>query len=486
MRILGVSALSHDASLAVVEDGVVRFAAHAERYSRVKNDPHLNSGIIEEALSYGKPDVVAWYERPLIKKVRHLTAGQYDHAFARADLPKGYLRRAGLGGIPIQYVGHHLSHAAAGAATSGFTDSSILVADAIGEFTTFSAFTYAEGQLRRVRSIRYPHSLGLLYSAFTRRCGLKPNEEEYILMGMAGCGTPLHTEQIVEDFVEPRDFGFRLRCNVHRGIGDWHPEAHLPDLAASIQQVTEEILLASAAWLRRACPSPNLILAGGLALNCVVNSKIAQSRLFDRMWILPNPGDAGSSLGAAAATHGAPVTWPGPYLGTRIDRPLPIRSIVESLEAGQVVGVANGAAEFGPRALGNRSLLADPRGPGVKDLVNKVKGREPFRPFAPAVLQEMAGAYFEMTPYVSPYMQYVMTCRQPTEFPGIIHCDGTSRVQTVRRDQNAHLYDLLTEFHRRTGCPMLLNTSLNLKGEPLVNSLADAQRFSAATGVPVF
>lgn len=486
MRILGVSALSHDASLAVVEDGAIRFAAHAERYSRVKNDPHLNPGIIREALAYGRPDMIAWYERPLVKKLRHLAAGQYDHAVARTDLPRGYLRRAGLAGIPIRYVGHHAAHAAAGAATSGFADSSVLVADAIGEFTTFSAFTYAAGRLRQVRSIRYPHSLGLLYSAFTRRCGFKPNEEEYILMGMAGYGTPVHAKQILEDFIEPQDFGFRLKRNVHRGIGDWLPDALLPDLAASIQQVTEEILLASAAWLRRTCPSANLILAGGLALNCVANSKIAQARLFDRMWILPNPGDAGSSLGAAAAISGAPVTWTGPYLGTNIDRALPIRSIIDRLEAGQVVGVANGAAEFGPRALGNRSLLADPRGPGVKDLVNKVKGREPFRPFAPAVLHEMAAEYFEMAPGESPYMQYVMTCRKPAEFPGIVHCDATSRVQTVRREQNANLYDLLREFHWRTGCPMLLNTSLNLKGEPLVNSLADARRFSAATGVEVF
>jgi carbamoyltransferase len=486
MRILGVSALSHDASLAVVEDDAIRFAAHAERYSRVKNDPYLSPDIIQEAVSYGRPDVIAWYERPLVKKARHLIAGQYGHAAAIADLPRGYLRRAGLGGIPIRFVDHHHAHAAAGAATSGFVDCSVLVADAIGEFTTFSAFAYEAGCFRKARSIRYPHSLGLLYSAFTRRCGFKPNEEEYILMAMAGYGTPVYAEAILRDFVELREFGFRLRRNVHRGIGDWRPDARLVDLAASIQQVTEEILLASAAWLRRTCPSANLILAGGLALNCVANSKIAQAHLFDRIWIMPNPGDAGSSLGAAAAVHGSPLNWPGPYLGTRIERPLSVRTIVESLEAGRIVGVANGAAEFGPRALGNRSLLADPRGPAVKDQVNQVKGREPFRPFAPAILHEMAGDYFDMAPGESPYMQYVMTCRKPMEFPGIVHCDGTSRVQTVRRDQNANLYDLLREFHRRTGCPMLLNTSLNLKGEPLVNTLADAQRFSRATGVEVF
>ena len=486
MPILGIAALSHDASVAVIDGDTVKFAAHAERYTRIKNDPGLNQAIIDEALSYGWPSKIAWYERPLRKKLRHIAAGQYHDALTLSDLPPRRLREFGLGGVPVSYVDHHRSHAAAGAATSGFADCSVLVADAIGEFTTFSAHRYDETGLRQVRAIRYPHSLGLLYSAFTRRCGLKPNEEEYILMGMAAYGEPGYADMIRRDFIEVRDFGFRLKVNVHRGIGRWQPDAKPEDLAASIQHVTEQVMENSARWLARNLPSRNLVLGGGIALNCVANSRIASASGFDRIWIMPNPGDAGSSIGAAAALSGQPLTWPGPYLGTDIPGRYPVREVAQALEAGHVAGVARGRAEFGPRALGNRSLLADPRGPRVKDRVNQIKGREPFRPFAPVVRQECAAEYFEMISGDSPYMQFVVSCRRPADFPAIVHHDGTSRVQTVRREHNENLHELLTEFQRRTGCPMLLNTSLNVRGEPLVNNAADARRFAAATGVTVY
>ncbi len=487
MRILGIAALSHDAAVAVIDDRVVRFAAQAERYSRRKNDPNLHEGLLEEALAFGTPEVIAWYERPLVKKVRHLVAGQYRQGLSPVDLPRRNLRRWGLGGLPVRFVPHHVAHAAGGALTSGFGDASILVADGIGEFATFSAYTFdIVAGLRRVASVRYPHSLGLLYSAFTRRCGLRPNEDEHILMGMAAYGRPAHVEAILNDLVEPADFGFRLKRNVHRGIRDWMPGAAPADLAASIQYVTEEIMVRTTAWMRRQLPSSNLVLGGGLALNCVANSRIAAEAGFDEVWILPNPGDAGSCIGAAAAVAGSPVVWPGPYLGTDIRGPYRLREIVQGLVGGHVVGVAHGRAEFGPRALGNRSLLADPRGPHVKERVNRVKGRELFRPFAPSILAELSDRYFEMARPESPYMQFVARCRSPAEFPAVVHRDGTSRVQTVRRDQNPHFYELLREFYRRTGCPMLLDTSLNVRGEPLVNSRHDARRFEAATGVPVF
>lgn len=209
----------------------------------------------------------------------------------------------------------------------------------------------------------------------------------------------------------------------------------------------------------------------------VANELLARRSGFDRITLLPNPGDAGSSLGAAAALLGRQLNWTGPYLGTPIPGDYPVADLAEALATGTVVGVARGRAEFGPRALGNRSLLADPRGPDSRDRVNRVKGREPFRPFAPVIRQEIAARYFDMPVSASPYMQFTARCRDPGAFPGIVHVDGTSRVQTVTRGQHQGLYDLLGEYERRTGCPMLLNTNLNVKGEPLVNDREDAHQF---------
>jgi carbamoyltransferase len=489
VRILGVSALSHDAAVALVEGDRILFAGHAERYSRRKNDPDLNQELLDDCLGHGRPDVVAWYERPLLKKTRHVRAGQWRWAVTRSDLPRRYLQRFDLGGhrLPIRYVRHHESHAAAGFFTSGIEDATIITVDGLGEWETTTIGTQSvTGGYRRLRRVRYPNSLGLLYSAITQRCGAKPNEEEYIVMGMASFGEPRHADAIREELIEIGDGTFRLRRNVHRGIGDWRPDADVFDLAASVQQVTEDVLLSLARWARRATPSPNLVLMGGVALNCVANARIARETGFDAVHIMPNPGDAGSSLGAAAALAGRPLDWLGPYLGYDISRPLDIRAAVEALESGAVIGVANGRAEFGPRALGNRSLLTDPRDPNAKDRVNRVKKREPFRPFAPAVLEDHAADWFDLVPPRSPYMQFVAKAKDPVGLASVTHVDGTSRVQTVGRADNPRFYELLSEFHRRTGCPMLLNTSLNVKGEPLVNTWADAQRFSRLNDVAVF
>jgi carbamoyltransferase len=489
MKAWGIAALSHDASLAVVDDGRILFAAHAERYSRVKNDPLLNDGILAEALQYGAPDVIAWYERPIRKKLRHLRAGQFQYAVSTRDIPSRYLARLGLPFRlpPVVSVDHHLAHAMAGFATSDFTDAAVIVADAIGEFTTFTIGEFRpDGSFTARHRLAYPHSLGLLYSAFTRRCGFRPNEDEYIVMGMAAVGEPRYVNDIYEDFVELAPPTFRLRRNVHRGIGDWRPGARQQDLAASIQTVTEEIMLNAARWAHDVLGARRLVLMGGVALNCTANSRIAEEQLFDGIWIFPNPGDAGSSVGAAAAVAGGKLAWEGPYLGTDISGPYAIDEALRELRSGGIVGVANGRAEFGPRALGNRSLLADPRPADMKDRVNRVKGREPFRPFAPVIREDRAPDFFVLPDACTAFMQFTAQCRFPHQFPAVVHSNGSSRVQTVSSGQHPQLFTLLTRWEAETGCPMLLNTSLNSRGEPIVNDWGDASRLAAREEIPVY
>lgn len=492
MRYLGISALSHDASLTLIEDDKVLFAAHAERYSRVKNDLYLNQQIVDEALKYGEPDVVVWYERPLLKKTRQAFAGQWSEALSFKDYPSRYLKQFGLHRYPLEYVNHHESHALGSALTSGFDDAVVIVMDAIGEWSTFSIGHFQGTKINWLKEQIYPHSLGLLYTAFTERCGCKPNEEEYILMGMSAFGEPRYVDDIFNDFVQlNEDFEFELKDNLHCGIGNWNPAADKLDLAASIQAVTEKVIMTAVKWGAENIPSKKLILTGGVALNCVANAKVAKfwdthSGAKDNIWVLPNPGDAGSSLGAAAIARGKPVSWQSPYLGTLIDKTLEIDEIVKRLASGEVVGLAHGRAEFGPRALGNRSLLADPRGQEMKDRVNSIKRREKFRPFAPVIMEEYADEYFEMYVKSAPYMQYTLPCKDPETFKAIVHVDGSSRVQTVNQKQNPVLYELLDKFRQKTNCPMLLNTSLNIKGEPLVDTWQDAERFSEKNKVPVY
>jgi carbamoyltransferase len=230
------------------------------------------------------------------------------------------------------------------------------------------------------------------------------------------------------------------------------------------------------------------VYGGGVALNCLANTQLF--KLFDDIWIMPNPGDAGSSLGAAALWYhrktGEQVYWNNPYLGTLIPGKYPVRKALQSLKHNQIFGIANGRAEFGPRALGNRSLMADPRGGDIKSDLNEIKKRQKFRPFAPIILEEFAHAYFDMPTASIPYMQFVVKCKFPNMFPAIVHQDGTSRVQTVNRDQHPGLYKLLRDFHERSGCPMLVNTSLNIKGQPIVNTEQDAADFAAHYGVEVY
>ena len=280
MNIYGVAANEHDASLAVVKDRDILFASHAERYSRKKNDPHLNEALLTEARAYGEPDLVVWYEKPFRKRLRKLWAGQRDHVLRRDGA--AYLRRFKFD-APVRYVGHHESHASAGFFTSPFDSAAILVVDAIGEWHTISAWKGRGRSLKKLWSQSYPHSLGLLYSAFTQRIGLKPNEEEYILMGMAAYGEPIYRDLIRQDFIARFDPPqLVLKENVHRGIRWWRPEFQdSENIAASIQRVTEEVLVGLTRWLATATGERNLVLMGGVALNCVANTKLALEGPFE-------------------------------------------------------------------------------------------------------------------------------------------------------------------------------------------------------------
>jgi len=488
MKILGINCMNHDAAMAVVDyssgRGEILWAAHSERYSKVKNDHYLNQKIVDEAKTFGPFNKVVYYEKPLLKKTRQLYAGQWGTALSYTEMPQWHLDHFN---IKIdEYVKHHDSHAAAGYFTSPFKDTgaTILTVDAIGEWETVSISTADKIWIERKETIKYPHSIGILYSAFTHRCGLKPAEEEYILMGMAAYGKPKYKQKIYDDFVYQTPF--KLKKNLHRGLTDWEPNADVMDIAASIQAVTEECLVEL--WHRASkYGSRNLVYAGGVALNCAANRVLANMGLFDDIWIIPNPGDAGSSLGCIAAHQKSHLKWEHPFLGHEIDGEYPVDGLIKELKENKMVGVASGRAEFGPRALGNRSLLADPRGEEVKDLVNGIKKRQKFRPFAPAILEEDVNEYFTLPKAVqnTPYMQFTAACTHGKDFPAIIHHDHTSRVQTVRKTDNPGFHALLTEWKKQTGCPILLNTSLNIKGQPIVNDRDDGKAFTSKYGVKV-
>lgn len=460
MIILGINETSHDASVCLIKDREILFAGHAERYSKVKNDWYVNQQLIDDALQYGKPDKIAYYEKPYLKKTRLLFGGSSNWR------PKFDIEY-----IPRVNFKHHYSHAAAGYYTSKFDDAVIVVIDAIGEWNTATIWTGEGNKIKQVESINYPISFGLFYSSFTKLVGLKPNEEEYILMGMAAYGDQFKYFKEINDYFPVFD---RQKYNFHKGIEDW-PHIILEqdrfDIAASVQKVYENRLIEFMRYAKQKTKKTKLVFMGGCALNCSANTLLWD--IFDDIWIMPNPGDAGSSLGAAAALYGKHINWNGPYLGHNIGNKYPIVEIVNSLKKNQIVAVANGRAEYGPRALGNRSILADPRDISIKDKVNKIKKRELFRPFAPVVLEHLADKWFEMPTQSVPYMQYAIKCKRPNEIPSVVHIDGTSRVQTINEKQHPGLYRVINEFYLETGVPILLNTSLNIKGQPLLNDIND-------------
>ena len=483
MKVLGISAFAHDASVCLIEDNKILFAAHSERYNKHKNSSELDSELISNALKYGIPDEIAFYEHPWHKKGRQLLAGQFKEVFDMSQIPEFTIGKLfpSLMGIPITYYPHHLSHAAAGALTSEFEEACVVVIDAIGEWDCVTIWKYQEPcTFTKLYSAKYPHSIGLFYTAMTHRVGLKPNEDEYILMGMAAYGKPIYAVEMEELFFKNKLC--ELRTNLHRGCSGYRPDADDFDIAASAQLVVENKIHDIMQHASEVCDSKNLVYMGGVALNCLANRLLHDH--FDNVWLMPNPGDAGSSIGAAALHLGHKVKWDGPYLGYEIPGKYPINAALTELLSNKIVGVANGKAEFGPRALGNRTLFADPRGNDVKDRVNEIKRRQKFRPFAPVIIEELADKYFEMNGLESsPYMQYVVKCREPDKFPAIVHGDGTSRIQTVNKEQHPELYELLERFYAATGCPILLNTSLNIKGQPIVNDEADALAFEGKYGV---
>jgi carbamoyltransferase len=493
MNILGISAGFHDAAATVISSrGDIVFAGHAERYSKKKNDADINLGLIQDACDQNfDVDHIAYYETPWKKQLRQWYAGQ---GIEWNKLTTGQILKQQLRGwflyTPYSCHSHHLSHAAGGFQTSPYDRATVVVIDAIGEWDTISIWgaeydRTGQAQYRRLWGQRYPHSLGLFYSAITQRVGLHPLDEEYITMGMSAYGSD-HYNHVMESVLVRDPYEIEFGQNLHTGVtDDFMGGLSNEDIAASAQRLLERLI---GNVMRRARDfkwSTNLVYQGGVALNCLANRKLGN--YFEKIWIMPCPGDAGSSLGAAALAYGKRLHWHNAYLGHDIAGPYPVDDLVRSLLDTGIVGVASGKAEFGPRALGNRSLLADPRGKEIKDRVNEIKRRQKFRPFAPVVLAELAGDYFDMPSgwHTHDYMQSVARCRQPDLYPAICHVDGTSRVQTVAKDGSG-IRQLLEAWYAKTGCPMLLNTSLNIRGEPMVNDREDADRFETRYDVKVY
>lgn len=465
MHILGINQFSHDAAAAVVKDGQVLFAAHEERYSKQKNDWFLGSEIIQEALTYGYPELIAYYEKPFLKGVRHKLFGGHYSPYQKLDL-----------GIRTKTVKHHKSHAAAGYYTSKFDKALVIVVDAIGEFETATAWVGDGDVLRQVFSMRYPVSFGLFYTAFTESIGFKPNEEEYIMMGLSAYGDKNRYLKEIELLfpkwnIQKHNFHYGVDLN-KIGISDVSEK----DIAATVQFVFEKRLFEFIYAMQKATNIfDNLVLSGGCALNATANGKIRN--MCKKLWINPNPGDSGSSLGAALAIYKKHVHIENMFLGTNINKKYDVNKIIQSLETKGLAAVASGRAEFGPRALGNRSIFGDASLLDIQEIVNKYKGREQFRPFGCVVLEHRASEWFDIK-YPSPYMKETFTCLRPEKIPGVVHADGTTRVQTVNQKQHKDLFDLLSKWENKNGIPLLLNTSLNIKGQPIINDTIDIAQWN--------
>lgn len=490
MNYLGLSAGFHDAAASLIDSrGNILFAGHSERYSKHKHDSNLCLDLISDVLQYITGTIeIHYYERPWLKALRQLRSGQpISHLTAHKAIGNAVIEK--LDNPSLYTHNHHLSHAAAGFQTSPFDNATVVVIDAIGEFDTISIWDArydSEGNAtyKRLWHKRYPDSIGLYYSAMTNLVGLKPLDEEYILMGMAAYGSPSQYLNMCEQLIENADT-IDFKMNLHAGIdSNFLKDVNHMDIAASSQLIVEQLIQNTIKIASRLGKSKNLVYGGGVALNCLANRNLGQ--YYENIWIMPNPGDAGSSLGAACLGYGKKVNWNTAFLGHNISGDYPVHEVIHQLSSTKIVGVASGRAEFGPRALGNRSLLADPRGNEIKDKVNQIKRRQKFRPFAPVILEELVHDYFIMPRGWdnSRYMQVVAECRHPNTFPAIIHVDGTSRVQTVPNDGSG-IRQLLETWYKETGCPILLNTSLNIRGEPMVNDRTDADRFEKLYNVKV-
>jgi carbamoyltransferase len=543
-RILGISCFFHDSAVAAIEQGRIAFAIQEERLSRLKHDAGLPVRSIAKALEVmgWKPsdvDTVAFYENPewKLQRIREqLDAARPEHvadtprimsAFLQHKYPVASLLRRAFEFPRVVWGEHHRSHAAAAFYTSPFDRAVVVTIDGVGESETAAVFIGEGNTLRRVRSVHFPHSLGLFYSVFTQYLGFEVNEGEYKVMGLAPYGKPTYLSRLIPDVLRlEADGGFRLNLDhfdfesrvrhfteslvAHLGVPPRAPSDDVTEqhcnLAASVQAALEMGVLNLLSSVIREYRCDDVCLGGGVALNCTANAK-AIRQLGVRLHVHPASGDAGGALGAAlfeAAASETATYRPAftPYLGVSYSD-LDIsgalastgyayrkvacmaRELAHTLAAGQVIGVLQGRDEWGPRALGARSILADPRSPAMKDHLNaKIKFREEFRPFAPVVLEERYGDYFETLGMpASPYMLYTHKALKPSVIPAAVHADGTSRVQTVNRDQHPHLYDIVREFATLTGVPVLINTSFNLRGEPIVSSPADALRTFAVSDI---
>jgi len=490
MNYVGISSGFHDAAISVIDDaGNILFAGHSERYSKNKHDKDVCEGLLYDAFQHTNSINLQYhyYERPWLKSLRQLRSGEgFVWPTWEKLLGSTYHN---IGEPKIHTHSHHLSHAASGFQTSPYNDATVVVIDAIGEFDTISIWNawYDKNSVAKYKKLwgqRYPDSIGLFYSAMTQRVGLKPLDEEYILMGMAAYGKPKPVDKMSTELIE--SYGdITFKNNLHTGVSETFLEgADEMDIAHSAQLIAEQLIMNVISKARMLGGSKNLVYGGGVALNCLANRLLGN--FYDNIWIMPNPGDAGSSLGAACLGYGKRVNWTSAFLGYDIGGHYPTNRILDVLLTDKIVGVANGRAEFGPRALGNRSLLADPRGNEIKDKVNEIKRRQKFRPFAPVILEEHVDNYFDMPHSFnnSRYMQVIARCRHPDLFPAIVHYDGTSRVQTVPEDGSG-IRELLEKWYILTGCPMLLNTSLNIRGEPMVNDRLDADRFEKLYNITV-
>jgi carbamoyltransferase len=581
MRVLGISAYYHDSAAALLRDGRVVAAAQEERFTRKKHDsgfPHeaIRACLQSGATAPGEIDLVAFYDKPFLKFERlletYLAFAPRGFASFRQALPvwvkdKLFQRTEILKQLRILdpnvawdqrllFSEHHLSHAASAFYPSPFRNAAVLTMDGVGEWTTTSLALGEGRRLKVMKEIHFPHSLGLLYSAFTYYTGFKVNSGEYKVMGLAPYGEPRFADAIRENLIDIKDDGsFRLNLEYFEyctgltmtngkfdalfGGPRRKPEERLTqremDLAASIQAVTEEVVLKLADGIARETGEKNLCLAGGVALNCVANGKLLRKRFFDRLWLQPAAGDAGGALGAAYVAHhlyrgqertvaGGLDAMSGGYLGPQfstveIERRLRkagavfevlqdhelVEKCAAALADGNALGWFQGRMEFGPRALGARSILGDARSPSMQKTLNlKVKYRESFRPFAPAVLAEDASQYFEID-CESPYMLLVaevaereriaMTEEQQALFgidklnvprssiPAVTHVDYSARVQTVHKETNPRFHQLISSFKSRTGCPVVVNTSFNVRGEPIVGSPEDAFRCFMGTEI---
>lgn len=481
--ILGWSEGFHDACATVLDDnGNIVFASHSERFSNKKHEKEICPRLKLYIDQHYNIDEYAFFEKPCLKKTRQLYAGQYKTVFKKRKLAWS----------PTKTFHHHLSHAAAAFQTSPYYEAAAVVVDSIGEWTTTSIWeckydNKGNAKYKKVYNVNYPSSIGLWYTALTKYVGLKPLDEEYIFMGMAAYGAykPFLTQQL-HDLLNSD-------INLHKGINSdiankYHLTSFSPETISRNAQVVLQRKLSDLFQIALSYSS-NVVYGGGVALNCVANSQL-HNMCNGNLWIMPNPGDAGGSLGAAALAYGKKVNWIDPYLGLNIEPTKPrkklVEEIVDHLLKEKMCGVAHGKAEFGPRALGNRSLIADPRGDSIKDKVNEIKRRQKFRPFAPAVLSEHADKVF-YKPY-GEYMQLVTQVKREWKdsIPAVQHADGSARVQVVRPEDNTIFRDILELWYKKTGCPVLLNTSLNIRGEPMVNDINDAKRFQGLYKVKVF